>query len=108
MLPVDLQPRFKEMPAKIAYILASKRAPMESKVAIVKDYGQGTLGDPLLLIQEALNEGKSPSIGISPIEKILLHLEKESVRVLLCKGKSTETQQQRIRVVVDQLQSVIE
>ncbi|MES2274370.1 MAG: CT583 family protein [Chlamydiota bacterium] len=107
-LPEDLKERFKEMPAKAAYILASRKAPLEQKAEIVKEHSKDTASNLILLIQKMLGSSKEKTVpAISSLDKILSALEKDAGKLLFCSDRMASSQKKRVRFLIDQLESLL-
>jgi len=97
-LPEELQEPFKEMPAKAAYILASKKAPLEKKVEIVKGHSKEPVSQLILLINELGKKKKKKPV----VDKILDSLERGAQ--LLQEEVVDSAQKERLRCLIEQLQ----
>lgn len=54
LIPDDMKERLRDMPAKAVYILASKKAPLEKKIEIVRYYNNQSADHLIAVIRESL------------------------------------------------------
>ena len=105
-VPDEVKARLKEMPAKAAYILASRKAPLESKIEIVTSCGQKTASGLISFIQNRLNTGllKRPAKKISN-ERIIGSLERGASTIL--PESLDEFQRRRLSALIDHLKDLL-
>lgn len=101
--PEELRIRLKAMPAKAIYVLASKKAPLEQKIELVRNRSQDKSEDWIAVIRAALG-GAEPKIPSA--SKILTILEKTVS--LLYPHNMDPFQRNRLMLLVDRLQQVLE
>jgi hypothetical protein len=107
-LPETLRWKLKEMPAKAAYILASKAAPIERKAKIVENYASESAQDLIILIQETLGSVLAKKFNRrSVIDRILDLLENETSRLMKRREFLNEGRILRVRYLVDQLEALL-
>lgn len=107
-LPHHLKGKFKEMPAKAAYVLASKEAPIEKKAEIVENHASGRAQDIITLIQETLGSSLLRKSYRKPlIDKILDSIEKEVSKLMRRKNEIDPGQLQRLIFLRQQLEELI-
>ena len=71
-----LKTNYKRMPAKISYILASKKADFDKKVQIVKNYQGQKQGEMLAIIKEELTTKKLSKTNLDTTTKTLLEIKR--------------------------------
>jgi hypothetical protein len=103
LVPDEIKGRLKEMPAKAVYVLASKKVPVERKIAIVKEHGQETAQNLIALIQETL--GDRPAMKRPSNEKLISSMEKEAAMIL--PDALNESQKRRLTVLIEHLKTLI-
>ena len=76
----SMKERFKKLPQKIAYLLASKDADIEAKTRIIDDYCDSSTDDLMMLIQERFpsneNDGRRREANKSLLDSIEFGLRK--------------------------------
>ena len=105
-LPDAIKPRLKEMPAKAIYILASRKAPLESKIEIVANATPQTANSLVALIQSRL--GTNASGGSSrkrSNERIIGELEKCASTIL--PESLDEFQRKRLASLIEHLKDLL-
>ena len=108
-LPDHLKGKLKEMPAKAAYVLASKDAPIERKAEIVEHHASEPAQNIITIIQETLGTDQARKSNRKPvIDKILNSMEKEVLKLSRRKEYMDPGQKQRMQDLIDQLRSIIE
>ena len=108
-LPDHLKGKFKEMPAKAAYVLASKDAPIERKAEIVEHHASEPAQNIITLIQETLGSDQARKSNRKPaIDKILDSLESETSSLVRRKDQLDAGQIQRAKFIVEQLSSLFD
>jgi hypothetical protein len=107
-LPDHLKGKLKEMPAKAAYVLASKVAPIDRKAAIVESHASEPAQNIITLIQETFGSDLSRKSSRKPlIDKILISLEKETSKLVQKKEFLDAGQKQRAQYLVDQIKTLL-
>lgn len=104
LVPDEIKARLKEMPAKAVYVLASKKVPVERKIAIVKDHAQETAQNLIQLIQETLGDRRT--IRRPTNEKLISSMEREASMILA--EHLDEAQRKRLSALADHLRSLID
>jgi len=102
-LPEELQARLKAMPAKAIYILASRKAPIEQKVEVVKNCSHET-ADDLIAYFRTFFGGAEPKVPSA--SKILSLMEKSAF--LLVPHQLDTYQRNRLGILIDRLQEVFD
>lgn len=107
-LPDHLKGKLKEMPAKAAYVLASKEASIERKAEIVENHASEPAQNIITLIQETFGSDRARKSNRKPlIDKILNSLEKETSKLIRRKEFIDAGQKQRAQYLIDQLKTLI-
>lgn len=106
LVPDEIKDRLKEMPAKAAYVLASKKVPVEQKIAIVKEHSQNTAQNLISLIQGTLGSRYVPRRPRLTNEKLLHSLERDAAMIL--PGHLDEVQKQRIMKLIERLSLIVD
>lgn len=101
--PEELRISLKAMPAKAIYVLASRKAPLEQKIEIVRSRSQDRSEDLIAYIRSVLGD-EGPKEPTTP--KILSMLEKTTL--LLSPYNMDSFQRNRLRLLIDRLQTVLE
>jgi len=104
LVPDEIKMRLKQMPAKAVYVLASKKVPVERKIAIVKDHSQDTADNLIALIQETLGEIRTPRRPTN--DRLISLMEREASTIL--PDHLDESQRRRLIALVDHLKVLIE
>jgi len=109
IIPDDLKNRFKAMPAKAAYILASKKAPLDRKIGIVKDHAQETAQNLITLIRsisEEMEAPPKPRLRDPAKRRILDMLQKTLFDLAQRKGQFEGWEKERIRHMAQALAQI--
>jgi len=103
LVPDEVKGQLKEMPAKAAYILASKKAPLERKIAIVKEHSRETAHNLICLIRDKLGCRR-----ISPAsnERLIRSMEKDASTIL--PQLLNDSERRRLMVLVEHLKLIID
>lgn len=81
-LPEDLKPLLKKMPAKAAYVLASRNAPIEKKAAIIEIHGTESAQKIITAIQTTFAPTQARKSNRRPaIDQILTALENQTFKL---------------------------
>lgn len=104
LVPDEIKGRLKEMPAKAVYVLASKKVPIERKIAIVKDHAQETAQNLIALIRETF--GSNRSVYRPTNESLISSIEKEASMIL--PNLLDESHRRRLMALVDHLKTLID
>ena len=89
-LAIDLKEKFKKMPLKSAYALASRDAELSQKQDIVREYHDCDYKSLLSLIQEKMPASETPIFKKTLIEKLISELEDIVKKLEKEKGSFTE------------------
>jgi hypothetical protein len=104
LVPDEIKARLKEMPAKAVYVLASKKVPVERKIAIVKEHAQETAQNLIALIQETLGDHRPARRPTN--EKLISSMEKEASTIL--PNLLDESQRRRLTALANHIKTLIE
>ena len=103
-LPDELKDPLKEMPAKAVYVLASRKAPIEQKIEIIRNSrSQEKANDLIALIRSSL--GGEIALRVPGSSSILTALEKAAS--LLLPDRLDVLQRNRLILLVEHLKEVI-
>jgi len=89
-LAIDLKEKFKKMPLKSAYALASRDAELSQKQEIVRDYHDYDCKTLISLIQDKMPSSEPPIFKKTLIEKLISELEDIVKKLEKEKGSFTE------------------
>ncbi len=103
LVPDEIKTQLKEMPAKAAYILASKKVPIERKIAIVKDHSRETTENLIALIRETLGDRRS--VYRPTNEKLIGSMERDASMIL--PNLLDDSQCRRLRVLAEHLKEIL-
>lgn len=108
IIPDDLKNRFKSMPAKAAYILASKKAPLDRKIGIVKEHAQETAQNLIALIRTISEEIDPPKIKLRDPAKrrIFDSIQKLLFELSIRRDQLEGWEKERIRQMAFQLNQI--
>lgn len=105
-VPEDVKIRLKDMPARAVYILASKKVPVEQKIALVKEHSQKRGGDLIALIQRAFGkEGGKQSRSLHVNDQAIFFMKQQAARIL--RDCLSEEQRQDLLHFIDSLKKII-
>jgi hypothetical protein len=104
LVPDEIKTRLKEMPAKAAYVLASKKAPIERKIAIVKDHAQDTAQNLIVLIRQKLGHHRT-ALRLTN-ERLIRSMQRQAL--LLLPHLLDESQRHRLMALSDQIKTLID
>jgi len=105
-MPESLQDLLKEMPAKAAYILASKKGSIEQKAKIVKEYSKEPAHYIIASIHDAFGVDSSPKRSSLTIDCVLDDLEKQIGKLFLLSQKIGPRQKKKIAHLIKKLQKI--
>lgn len=107
-LPDGTRNSFKDMPAKAAYVLASKDGPIDQKVAIIEDSSLETAEDIILAIQKTFGTDSKARLKKSTVDKSL-NTALKSVEVIAKKRSILNSdQKKRAQLLVALLRKIIQ
>ena len=107
-LPDTARNSFKDMPAKAAYILASKEGPIDQKVAIIEDDSLLTADDIILAIQKTFGVESKTRSKKSTIDRSL-NLAVKSIEMIAKKRSLLNSdQKKRAQLLVALLRKIIQ
>jgi hypothetical protein len=105
-IPESLQDLLKEMPAKAAYVLASKKVSIEQKAEIVKEHSKESAKSIIASIHDAFGLDVPVKKNPSNIDIVLVELEKQIGRLFLLSQKIGLKQKKKISHLIDKLQKI--
>ncbi|MBF8264062.1 MAG: chlamydia virulence plasmid protein pGP6-D [Parachlamydiales bacterium] len=103
LVPDDIKARLKEMPAKAVYVLASKKVPVERKIAIVKEHAQETAQNLIALIQSTLGDRRAAHRPTN--EKLIRAMEKDAS--MIWPDLLNESQRRRLTALIGHLKTLL-
>ena len=107
-LPDNVRGQLKAMPAKAAYILASKDGSIEQKTEIVQNHGHEETEELILQIREAFGVDRQRKAGKRPlIDQILNCMSKETKKLITRKDLLSTDHKKQIQYLLDQLQKLV-
>ena len=107
-LPDAVRGQLKAMPAKAAYILASKDGPIEQKIEIVQNHSQEKTEDLILQIRETFGVDRQKRGHKSPLIDQTLHsMSKEAKKLNTRKDLLNMEHKKQIQYLVAQLQKLL-
>ena len=105
-MPSELQDLLKEMPAKAAYILASKKGSIEQKAEIVKEHSKEPAEDIIASIHDLFGIETSKKKSSLTVDLVLDELEKQVGRLFLLSQKIGLKQKKKISNLIKKLQNI--
>lgn len=105
-IPESLQDLLKEMPAKAAYVLASKKVTINEKAEIVRDYSKESATDIISFIHKTFGDESSSMKGSNNIDGILSVIEKQIERLFFLTEKISLGQKKQISYLIKKLQNI--
>lgn len=107
-LPDGVRGQLKSMPAKAAYILASKEGSIEQKIGIVKNHSHEKTEDLILQIRETFGVDRQRKAIKRPlIDQILNFMGKEAKKLITRKDLLDMEQKKQVQYLMDQLQKLL-
>jgi uncharacterized protein UPF0137 len=108
-LPEDLKVKLREMPARAAYILASRDAPIERKAEIVENHALEPAKNIITVIQETLGHNNIKKRTKNPVIDQVLHSMKRDVNKLArMKGQLNAGQIHEAKALLEQITKILE
>lgn len=95
-----LKNKLEEMPAKAAYILASKDAPIDQKIDIIETHYTEQAKNIIAHVRETLSLDEDKK-SINPIDKLLDSLEKTTGKLFKMKEALDDNQKQKILNIIN-------
>lgn len=105
-IPPSLQDLLKEMPAKAAYVLASKKVTIEQKAEIVKEHAKESANEIIASIHHAFGVDSPSRKSSLTIDSVLDELEKQIGRLFLLSQKIGPKQKKKIAILIKKLQNI--
>lgn len=105
-IPPSLQDLLKEMPAKAAYVLASKKVTIDQKAEIVKEHSKESASEIIASIHHAFGVDRFSSKKPLDIDNLLNELEKQIGRLFIFSQKIGLKQKKKIAHLVKKLQNI--
>ncbi len=102
----SLQVLLKEMPAKAAYVLASKKISIEQKERIVEEHSKESARSIIASIHGLFGIDTSPKKTTATIDMVLQELEKQIGRLFLVSQKIGPRQKKKIAHLIKKLQGI--
>jgi hypothetical protein len=105
-MPESLQGLLKEMPAKAAYVLASKNVSIEQKAEIVREHSKQSASAIIASIHNAFGTDLSVKKPPLTIDSVLDEIEKQIGRLFLISQKIGSRQKKKIENLISKLQKL--
>jgi hypothetical protein len=107
-LPESLKDLLKGMPAKAAYVLASKKVPIELKAEIVKEHAKESASSIIESIHHAFGVNLSRrKSSFTSVDSVLNDLEKQMGRLFLVSQSIGAKQKKKITHLIKKLQTFV-
>lgn len=78
---VDLKEKFKKMPLRAAYVLASREGDLDAKANIIREYHEYNYTDLLIIIREKLPSYRESGRRESFVEKLIVRIRKSAEKL---------------------------
>jgi hypothetical protein len=104
-MPIELREPLKEMPAKAVYVLASRKAPIEQKIELVRNSRSEERAEDLIALIRSTLDGVT-ELRVPSATRIVSALEKTAS--LLLPNRIDVLQRNRLILLVEYLKDVIE